>query len=132
MKTLQKKIHILIIDDDDVMRRLYGSLIAKIGYEILYSPDAIQGRELARRFQPDLILMDMDMPMEDGLTASNRLKKEKETSHIPIVLLTNADISLEAEKWMKESSIDDYIQKGISNEEFIKRIKKNVDKNKLL
>lgn len=124
METLQKKIHVLIIDDDEVMRRLYGSLIAKIGYDVIYSPDAIQGRELARRFQPNLILMDMDMPVEDGLTASNRLKKEKETSHIPIILLTNADISLEAEKWMKEASIDDYIQKGISNEDFIERIKK--------
>lgn len=132
MDTIQKKIRVLIIDDDEVMRRLYGSLVAKIGYEVIYSPDSLQGRELARRFQPDLILMDMNMPLEDGLAASRRLKKEKETSHIPIVLLTNADLSIEAEKWMKEVLIDDYIQKGISNEEFIERIKKNVNKNKLL
>ncbi len=128
MDTPEKKIHILIIDDDEVMRRLYGSLIAKIGYEVIYSPDAIQGRELARRFIPDLIVMDMNMPLEDGLTAANRLKNEKETAHIPIILLTNADLSLEAEKWMKENSIDDYIQKGISNEEFLDRIQKIVDK----
>ncbi|MFA5359060.1 MAG: response regulator [Patescibacteria group bacterium] len=128
MDTLQKKVHVLIIDDDEVMRRLYGSLAAKIGYEVIYSPDAIQGRELARRFQPDLILMDMNMPIEDGLTASNRLKKEKETAHIPIVLLTNADLSIEAEKWIKELLIDDYIQKGVSNEEFIERIKKIINK----
>jgi len=132
MVTSSKKIHILIIDDDEVMRRLYGSLVAKIGYEVIYSPDAIQGRELARRFQPDLILMDMNMPKEDGMTASGRLKNEKETAHIPVVLLTNDDLSIEAEKWMKESLIDDYIQKGVSNEVFIERIKKIVDKNKLL
>jgi CheY-like chemotaxis protein len=72
--------------------------------------------------------MDMYMPVEDGQTASNRLKKEKETANIPIVLLTNADLSIEAEKWMKEISIDDYIQKGINNDEFIKRIKNIVDK----
>ena len=132
MDTLQKINHVLIIDDDGVMRRLYGSLVAKIGYEVIYSPDAIQGRELARRFQPDLILMDMNMPIEDGLTASHRLKNEKETARIPIVLLTNEDLSIEAEKWMRETLIDDYIQKGISNEEFIERIKKIIDKNKLL
>jgi DNA-binding response OmpR family regulator len=130
MDTSPKKIHVLIIDDDEVMRRLYGSLVAKIGYEVIYSPDAIQGRELARRFQPDLILMDMNMPLEDGMKASNRLKSEKETAHIPIVLLTNTDLSIEAEKWMKEISIDDYIQKGIGNEEFIERIKNIVDKTK--
>lgn len=128
MNTPQKKVHVLIIDDDEVMRRLYGSLIAKIGYEVIYSPDSIQGRELARRFQPDLILMDMNMPKEDGMTASQRLKEEKETTNIPIVLLTNDDLSIEAEKWMKEFAIDDYIQKGISNEEFTERIKKIVDK----
>ena len=128
METTQEKKHILIIDDDEVIRRLYGSLVAKAGYEVIYSPDAIQGRELARRFQPDLILMDMNMPEEDGLKASFRLKNEKQTAHIPIVLLTNADLSLEAEKWMKEISVDDYIQKGISNEEFIERIKKIIDK----
>lgn len=130
MDTSQKKIHILIIDDDEVMRRLYGSLIAKIGYEVIYSPDAVEGRELARRFQPDLILMDMNMPKEDGLRASRRLKSEKETAHIPIVLLTNADLSIEAEKWVKETLIDDYIQKGIDNEEFVERIKKLVDGTK--
>lgn len=128
MDTLQKTIHVLIIDDDEVMRRLYGSLVAKIGYEVIYSPDSLQGRELARRFQPDLILMDMNMPIEDGLAASRRLKDEKETAHIPIILLTNADLSIEAEKWMKEVIIDDYIQKGISNEEFMERIKKIIEK----
>lgn len=118
--------HILIIDDDEVMRRLYGSLLGKAGYEVIYSPDAVQGRELARRFHPDLILMDIEMPIEDGITASRRLKEEPQTSDIPIVLLTNSDLSIEAEKWMKEIAITEYIQKGISNEDFIARIEKIV------
>lgn len=128
MDTQQKKVHILIIDDDESMRRLYGSLLAKTGYEVIYSPDAIQGRELARRFHPTLILMDMYMPGEDGIKASNRLRNEPETADIPIVLLTNADLSIEAEKWMKEESINDYIQKGVTNEEFIKRVKNILEK----
>jgi len=53
MDTIQKKFHILIIDDDEIMRRLFGSLLGKAGYEVIYAPDADQGRELARRFQPD-------------------------------------------------------------------------------
>jgi two-component system, cell cycle response regulator DivK len=126
--TIQKNIHILIIDNDEVMRRLYGSLLGRAGYEVLYAPDADQGRELARRFQPNLILMDIEMPGMDGITASRILKKEPTTAHIPIVLLTNADLSIEAEKWMKEISIIEYIQKGISNEEFIERIKKVFEK----
>ena len=130
MDSLSKKFYVLIIDDDEVMRRLYGSLLAKIGYEVIYSPDSVQGRELARRFRPDLILMDMNMPIEDGLTASSRLKNEKETASIPIVLLTNEDLSIEAEKWMREILIEDYIQKGIDNEEFVKRVKTIIEKTK--
>jgi len=127
MDTPQKKIHILVTDDDEVMRRLYGSLLGKAGYEVIYAPDADQGRELARRFHPDLILMDKDMPGLDGIKAAGRLKEEKETADIPIVLLTNADLSLEAQKWMTEFGIVDYIQKGTNNDEFIERIKKVFD-----
>ncbi len=123
-----KKPHILIIDDDEVMRRLYGSLLGKAGYEVIYSPDAVQGRELARRFLPDLILMDIEMPIVDGITASSRLKKEPQTANIPIVLLTNSDLSLESEKWMKEFAITEYIQKGINNDDFIERIKMIISK----
>jgi CheY-like chemotaxis protein len=132
MDTTQKKFHILIIDDDETMRRLYGSLLGKAGYEVLYAPDADQGRELARRFQPDLILMDKQMPGTDGIKASGTLKKEAATARIPIVLLTNEDLSIEAEKWMKEFSIIDYIQKGVSNDKFIERIKEvfNMIENK--
>lgn len=128
METSQKRIHILIIDDDEVSRRLYGSLLGKAGYEVIYSPDSIQGRELARRFHPDLILMDIKMPLESGIDASSRLKEEPEPANIPIVLLTNADLALEAEKWVKELWIADYIQKGVDNEEFIRRIKNIIDK----
>lgn len=128
MDTPQKKVHILIIDDDESMRRLYGSLLAKAGYEVIYSPDAVQGRELARRFQPELILMDIDMPGENGIKASSRLRNELETAHISIALLTNADLSIEAEKWMKEIAIEDYIQKGVSNAEFIRRVKNILEK----
>lgn len=128
MDTPIKKAHVLIIDDDEVMRRLYGSLLGKAGYEVIYAPDSTQGRELARRFHPDLILMDIEMPVENGIDASGRLKKEPQTADIPIVLLTNSDLSIEAEKWMKEIAITDYIQKGISNDDFIERIGKIINK----
>jgi CheY-like chemotaxis protein len=124
MDTSPQKVHILIIDDDPVLRRLFGSLLGNAGYEVLDAPDADQGQEMAERLQPDLILMDKNLPGIDGIKASGRLKKEPKTAHIPIVLLTNEDLSIETEKKMKEVSIADYIQKRLSNEEFIMRVKK--------
>lgn len=129
------KKHILLIDDDETTRRLFGSLLSSAGYEVLYAKEANEGRELARRFQPDLILIDKDLPGIDGIKASGTLKNEPETANIPIVLFTNSDLSIEAEKWMKEFSIVAYIQKGIDNKEFIKRIEdifQTIEKNKSL
>jgi response regulator RpfG family c-di-GMP phosphodiesterase len=70
----------------------------------------------------------MRMPGIDGMELAQRLKNEKETAHIPIVMLTSNDLSPEAENLMKESWIVDYIQKGIELKEFVERIKKTLDK----
>jgi len=124
MDTPPKKAHILIIDDDPVLRRLFSSLLSNAGYEVFDAPDADQGQELAGRLHPDLILMDKNLPGTDGITASGKLKKNATTAHIPVALLTNEDLSVETEKKIKEASIVDCIQKRLSNEEFIARVKK--------
>jgi CheY-like chemotaxis protein len=123
-----KNKHVLIIDNDETTRRLFGSLLSTAGYEVIYAKDGEIGRETARRLQPDLILMDESMPGWDGLETSNILKKEPQTTNIPIILFTNADLSIEAVKWMKEIGVMDYIQKGVSNDEFIIRINKIFEK----
>jgi two-component system alkaline phosphatase synthesis response regulator PhoP len=132
MITPKKKIHILIIDDDETMRRLYGSLLGLAGYEVLYAENGLLGREAARRLHPDLILLDLSMPGEDGYQIAKRILKEPDSpaSDIPIALLSNADLPIEAQQWMKEIGIIDYIHKGINNDEFIARIKSIFEKVK--
>jgi DNA-binding response OmpR family regulator len=116
--------HILLIDNDPMIRRLFGGVLANAGFEVLYSENGNEGREAARRFQPDLILLDIRMPDTDGYVIARRLREEPKTSHIPIIFLTNEDISAEAEKAMKELWVEDYMHKSIDLKEFIKRIKK--------
>ena len=126
MDTLPKKVHILIIDDDEVMRRLFGSLLGNAGYEVIYAENGDQGREMARRLHPDLILLDINMPGPDGYKTAESIKNEPSSpaADIPIVFLTNADLPLESLNWMKEFGVSDYIHKGVSNEEFVSRVKK--------
>ena len=121
--------HILIIDDDPTIRRLFGSLLDKAGYEVLYAKDGVEGREIARRLHPDLILLDINMPGTDGYKTANSIKKEPSSpaADIPIVFLTNADLPIETLNYMKEFGVTDYIHKGVSNEEFIERVKKILD-----
>lgn len=119
-------VHILVIDDDEVFRRLIGAKLAAAGFEVLYASRGHEGREIARRMHPDMILLDIRMPEEDGLSMARRLKTERQTQDIPVVLLTNEDLSLEAEKNVKELGVADYIHKSIDPDEFIERIKKDL------
>lgn len=122
--------HILIIDNDSISRQLFGGLLARASYEVIYATSGEQGREMARRLHPDLILMDINMPGgEDGFKTADRIKNEpgSPASDIPIVFLSNADLPIEAQKWMVEFGVMEYIQKGVSNEEFVERVKKILD-----
>lgn len=124
--------HILIADDDPTTRKLFGALLSRAGYEVWYAKDGNEGREMARRLQPDLLLLDLNMPIMDGWETADRLKSEKSSVNVnlPIVFLTNEDLSIEAQKAAKELGVEDYIQKGVSNEEFIERVKKVLDSSK--
>lgn len=122
--------HVLIIDDDSVSRRLFGSLLGRAGYEVIYAKDGDEGREIARRLHPDLILLDINMSSgPDGYKTANSIKNEPSSpaANTPIIFLTNADLPTEMLNWMKEFGVTDYIHKGVSNEEFIERVKKVLD-----
>jgi len=120
----EKKRHILIIDDDEMIQRLFGAKLSKEGFEPLYAHDGETGREMARRFIPSLILLDIRMPGTDGFALANRLKEETETKEIPLAFLTNEDLSLEAEKWMRDIGITDYFHKSMDLNEFVNKVKK--------
>ena len=120
---MERKPHILIIDDDPDVSRLFGGKLTSEGFEIMYAPDGNEGRELARRFQPDLILLDIRLPGDDGMSIAERLKNEKQTAHIPIIFVTNEDLTEEAKKAVKELWVIDYIHKSIDLHEFVRRVK---------
>lgn len=116
--------HILLVDEDVQIRRLFGGKLASAGFEVLYAKSGFEGREMARKFHPNLILIDVNIPGINGIELAERLRVEPETADIPIIFLTNADLSIESEKTAKEMGIADYIQKGVDLDEFIERVKK--------
>ncbi len=123
-----KQTHVLLIDDDEALLRLFGGYLEKAGFQVVYAHDGDEGRETARRLQPDIILLDLGLPGMDGYEVSARLKKEELTKRIPIIVLTSADISQEAEKFFKQRGVDDYIHKSVQEDELVKRVKKVLSK----
>ncbi len=130
MTVPKKQIHVLLIDDDQALLRLFGGYIEKAGFQVLYAHDGDEGREIARRLQPDVILLDLTLPGMDGYEISSRLKHEELTKRIPLIILTSADISMEAEKLFKETGVDDYIHKSVQAKELIERINKVLSQDK--
>ena len=120
---MSENTHILIVDDDPLMRRLFGGKLATVGYDIIYATNGNDGRETARRLQPDLILMDINMPgLENGIATAQRLVTEEATKNIPIIFLTNNDLTLDAEAAIKQMAAD-YIHKSIDLDQFLEKIR---------
>lgn len=80
---------ILIIEDEEMLSSMYKVKFENEGYEVLISPDGVQGIELAAKEKPSLILLDIIMPKMDGFAVLKKLKSDSATKGIPVVLLTN-------------------------------------------
>ena len=121
---MAEKIHILYADDDEMIRRVIGGELARHGFEVIYAQDGNEAREMARRLKPELILLDYHMPVFDGMKVVEYLKHEEPTKHIPVILLTNEDVSIEAQKYWKDTGLDAYIHKSVAFEELYALISK--------
>ncbi len=80
--------NILVIEDNELNRKLVGALLQKGAYNILDAEDAEAGIRLAREHRPGLILMDIQLPGMDGLSATRMIKQDPELQEIPVVALT--------------------------------------------
>ena len=79
---------ILLVEDNEMNRDMLSRRLARKGYNVITADDGQKGVDLARSEQPDLILMDMSLPVLDGWGATRLLKSGADTSHIPVIALT--------------------------------------------
>ena len=112
---------ILIIEDNPANLKLALLLLRNVGHEVLSATDAETGLTLARAAQPDLILMDIQLPGMDGLAATALLKKDPATSAIPIIALTAMAMKEDREK-TKVAGCDAYIAKPLRYQELYSTI----------
>lgn len=104
---------ILIVEDNENNRSLIRDLLSFHGYEITVASDGHEGVGLARELMPDLILMDIQMPGMDGMTAAGILKGDPATSCLKIIALTSFAMQGDREKFLA-AGFDGYVSKPIS------------------
>ncbi len=103
---------ILVVEDNEMNRDMLARRLARKKYEVLVAVDGRESVEMARSEAPDLILMDMSLPVMDGWEATRQLKASPDTRAIPIIALTAHAMSGDREKAM-EAGCDDYDTKPI-------------------
>lgn len=121
---------ILVIDDDEDIRELLIYNLEKENYEVRSADNGLRGLEVARQFQPDIILIDIMMPVMDGIQAGKVIKNELKNTHL-IYLTARAEEYSEVAAF--EAGADDYITKPIKPRALLSRIqayfRKETEKN---
>jgi CheY-like chemotaxis protein len=103
---------ILIVEDNEMNRDMLSRRLERKGYEVLIAVDGEKGLEVARANTPDLILMDMSLPVVDGWEATRRLKADDRLKHIPVIALTAHAMANDRDKAL-EAGCNDYDTKPI-------------------
>ena len=103
---------VLLVEDNDMNRDMLSRRLASRGFEVLTALDGEQGVEMAAAEMPDLILMDMSLPVLDGWGATKRIKAEERTRSIPVIALTAHAMSADREKAL-QAGCDDYDTKPV-------------------
>ena len=117
---------ILIVEDNEMNMTLTRDLLQMSGYSTLEAGDGKKAIEIAQKKKPDLILMDIQMPVMDGLEATRKLKNDKATGNIPIVALTASVMERDIDN-INKAGCDSHIAKPIKAKEFIKKIAEFMD-----
>jgi two-component system, cell cycle response regulator DivK len=112
---------ILLVEDNEMNRDMLSRRLERRGYEIVIAVDGQEGLTAARTQRPDLILMDMSLPVIDGWEATRRLKAEPQTRTIPVIGLTAHSMAGDREKVLA-AGCDDYDTKPVELPRLLQKI----------
>ena len=113
---------ILIVEDNEMNRDMLSRRLMRKGFEIVMAEDGQKGVDLSKSENPDLILMDLSLPVMDGWVATSTIKSDPETNSIPIIVLTAHAMAGDREKALAAGA-DEYDTKPIEFKRLLGKIK---------
>ncbi len=118
---IEKK-KVMIVEDNELNMRLFRDLLTAFGYNTIETRDGLAALEIAKKEQPALILMDIQLPHVSGLDVTRWMKADPETENIPIIAVTAFAMRGDEEK-IREGGCQAYLSKPISVATFIAKVK---------
>ncbi|HEV7993251.1 MAG TPA: response regulator [Gemmatimonadaceae bacterium] len=114
---------ILLVEDNELSRDMLSRRLIRRGYDVLLATDGAQAVDIARTDPPDIILMDMSLPVIDGWEATRRLKSAADTRGIPIIALTALAMSSD-ERQAREAGCDDFDTKPVDLPRLLEKVER--------
>ena len=116
---------ILVVEDQEDNRQIIRDLVTSVGYEMIEAVDGEQGVALAAQHKPDLILMDIQLPVLDGYEATRRIKAQPELKAIPVIAVTSYALSGDDQKAFA-AGCDGYVTKPFSPRQLLAKIREHL------
>jgi len=116
------QLKVLVVDDTSGNRQMLQSFLRKLGCQSTTAEDGAQAVEACRREMPDLILMDVMMPVMDGLTATREIRRRPEWKKMPVIALTAKAMPDDRQKCV-EAGANDYIAKPLDVDKLVSLVK---------
>ena len=107
---------ILIVDDSLMIRRIVGMILKEYNYEVISAENGLIGCEMAKANQPDLIIMDVTMPVMNGIEAAAKIKADAATAHIPVLIFTSLGSEHDIQA-AEAAGVAGFLNKPIAKEE---------------
>jgi CheY-like chemotaxis protein len=114
---------VLLVEDNEMNRDMLSRRLIRRGFEVIFAVDGQQGVDLARSQRPDIILMDMSLPVIDGWEATRRVKSDDATRGVPVIGLTAHAMGGDRERAI-EAGCDDYDTKPVELDRLIGKIER--------
>lgn len=115
--------NILVVEDNEMNRDMLCRRLERKGYSVLVAADGVEGIDVAKSEEPDVIIMDLSLPRVDGWEACRRLKADPSTSGIPIIALTAHAMSTDREKALA-AGCDDFDTKPVDFARLLEKIER--------
>lgn len=113
---------VVCVEDEPEMIDLIKLILTRKGYEVHGANGGMQGLELIREINPDLVLLDLMMPEVDGWQVYQQLKADEATKHIPVIVVTAKAQDIDKVLGLQIAKVDDYIAKPFSLQELVDRV----------
>ena len=123
LKKKPSKKKILIVEDEKILAEMYHDVFIKAGFKVFSAVESEEGLKIARKEKPDLIVLDILLPRESGISLLEELKQDAEISFIPVVIFTNYD-GPDTKKKAKKLGVKGYLIKAnFTPQQFVSKIK---------